>query len=491
MMGNSMELRQEIKLLCLIFALSLIPFLLVWASGRGVGVQGDGVGYYAYLRSMFFDHDLNFENEYVYYAQRGQKVASIMLAYPMTDTGLVGNHWAVGTPLLWTPFFLLGHVVASVLNALGQPVSIDGYSTPYIALISLGTAFYAFIGLLLSYIICRKLFGRQESFLALIMTWFATALTAYMYFHTTLSHPASFFLVALFLYLWFNSREERRLGTWIIMGFVGGIMLTGRWQNLLFFIPLLLDSALKLLRLIKLKTQIGRFIGHHIVFSISVLVGFLPQMLAWKVIYGNFLSDPFAGNPNRWHWATPQIFNVMFSSKHGLLSWTPVVAFALIGLFFLLRKDKLLGGSFLAVFLAQLYLVASWHSWYAGSSFSNRYFIECTPIFVIGLATFISRLKAVVPFKLIIAFGFAFILWNLAFIIQFGLGLIPREDYFPWSLMLYNQFYVVPKIVFEKAGQVLGRNMAFTTLLAILVIASIGSLPFLWKKIMAVKGRGE
>ena len=44
------------KLLFLLFLLTL-PLLNPW-------VRGDGVGYYAYLRSTLIDHDLNFENDY-------------------------------------------------------------------------------------------------------------------------------------------------------------------------------------------------------------------------------------------------------------------------------------------------------------------------------------------------------------------------------------------------------------------------------------------
>ena len=45
------------KLLFFLFLLTL-PFANPW-------VRGDGVGYYAYLRSALIDHDLRFENDYL------------------------------------------------------------------------------------------------------------------------------------------------------------------------------------------------------------------------------------------------------------------------------------------------------------------------------------------------------------------------------------------------------------------------------------------
>ena len=44
------------KVLFLFFLLTL-PLVNPW-------VRGDGVGYYAYLRSALIDHDLDFENDY-------------------------------------------------------------------------------------------------------------------------------------------------------------------------------------------------------------------------------------------------------------------------------------------------------------------------------------------------------------------------------------------------------------------------------------------
>src|ERR1035438_4651825 len=45
------------KLLFFLFLLTL-PLVNPW-------VRGDGVGYYAYLRSALIDHDLRFENDYL------------------------------------------------------------------------------------------------------------------------------------------------------------------------------------------------------------------------------------------------------------------------------------------------------------------------------------------------------------------------------------------------------------------------------------------
>nr|NIP99605.1 hypothetical protein [Nitrospinaceae bacterium]NIR53747.1 hypothetical protein [Nitrospinaceae bacterium]NIS84156.1 hypothetical protein [Nitrospinaceae bacterium]NIT80959.1 hypothetical protein [Nitrospinaceae bacterium]NIU43255.1 hypothetical protein [Nitrospinaceae bacterium] len=81
---------------------------------------GDDTGYTAYLRSLFFDGDLDFVNERNY-----------AHAEKFTPTGYVFNNWQMGQAVFFFPFFLAGHGLAQALAGLGVPVSVDGYSAPY------------------------------------------------------------------------------------------------------------------------------------------------------------------------------------------------------------------------------------------------------------------------------------------------------------------------------------------------------------------------
>src|SRR6266851_653547 len=56
-LSTSVASSWHVKLLFLIFLLTL-PLVNPW-------VRGDGVGYYAYVRSALIDHDLRFENDYL------------------------------------------------------------------------------------------------------------------------------------------------------------------------------------------------------------------------------------------------------------------------------------------------------------------------------------------------------------------------------------------------------------------------------------------
>ena len=55
--------------------------------------SGDDAGYYAYLRSIFFDGDIDFFNELTY-----------THADKIMPTGYVFNNWQIGQSILFFPF---------------------------------------------------------------------------------------------------------------------------------------------------------------------------------------------------------------------------------------------------------------------------------------------------------------------------------------------------------------------------------------------------
>jgi len=69
-----------------------------------------------------------------------------------------------------------------------------------------------------------------------------------------------------------------------------------------------------------------------------------------------------------------------------MLSWTPILIPAMLGLIVLYRRDRLFGGGLLLALLAYYYFIASYPDWDGISSFGNRFFVSLTPVFVIGLA---------------------------------------------------------------------------------------------------------
>lgn len=145
----------------------------------------------------------------------------------------------------------------------------------------------------------------------------------------------------------------------------------------------------------------------------------------------------------------PALLHVLLSSDHGLLTWTPILIPAILGLFLLRRYDKEVSRSLLISSLV-LYGAVSFHTnWDGLSSFGNRFFISLTPFFILGLAVSFQRLAELLKNQqraLVIASSVTglFILWNLAFIFQWGTHMVPARGAISWNQMAHNQFVEVP-----------------------------------------------
>src|SRR2546425_9754170 len=315
-------------------------------------IQSDGVGYYAYLRSAFFDHDLDFRNEYTHYRDVSSAIQFVD-EQRLTPTGKVANVWAVGPAVLWSPFFLLGHLTARVLVACGTRTGLDGYSAPYVVAISFASCLYAWAGLL-AYRICREYMDRGTSCLALLVVWFGTSLPAYMYFYPSMGHATSFFSVSLFLFAWHATRGQKTSIRWMLLGVLAGLMTMVRWQNCLFGIVAAFDLVPGPAGRIHKKNwkEAWMAVANGAGFLACAALAFSPQMLAWKSLYGQLLTFPFdpGGTSTHFHWME-HVSDVLFSSKHGLLTWTPAVSIALAGLPLFAREDEMFALSLTCAFL--------------------------------------------------------------------------------------------------------------------------------------------
>jgi hypothetical protein len=160
-------------------------------------------------------------------------------------------------------------------------------------------------------------------------------------------------------------------------------------------------------------------------------LGALPQLLAWKAIFGEYLlADPPHGR-DFLRLAHPYLLETFFSSRHGLLYWTPALWGGYLGYAWLLRREARTALTLLVPILAMSYVNACSGDWWAGGSFSNRRFDSLLPLLGIGLALSLDALRRAAvrrPHALLVAGGGALVLWNLLFMEQYRRNLIPRDD---------------------------------------------------------------
>ncbi len=431
------------KLLAFIFLLTL-PLSNPW-------VRGDGVGYYAFARSILIEHRLDFTKDWQsantsFRMGRTDAQGNIATA-EYTSTGELNNHFSVGPAILWSPFLVVAHVGVLVCDRLGARIPADGYSKPYMVAMAVGTALYGFLALLMSFVLARRYVAERWAFLATIGIWFASSLPVYMYFNPSWSHAHSAFTVALFLWYWIRTRGERTLLQWAILGAISGLMMDVYYvSGVLLLIPLL-ESLRKYWGAQRGAGMpaIARLFSGNVVFAVALVAAFLPTLVTKRIIYGSYAKS---GYENLWVWTSPWVLKVCFSADHGLFSWTPILLATVAGLFLLRRYDRELAFYLILVFAAVLYTIGCYEAWDGLSSFGNRYFIALTPLFVLGLAAFFEWLELAWKERraMIVSTGatVVLILWNLGLIFQWGTHLIPARGPISWREAAYNQFAVVP-----------------------------------------------
>lgn len=448
-----MQLRYKLnryeQVLIILFIVSL-PLVNPW-------VRGDGVGYYAYARALVIDHNLRFEQDWQHAnpSFRDSRVDAQGRIRPeqYTSTGYLDNHFAIGPAMLWMPFLEATHLAVLFARHFGATVPANGYSWPYLNTMALVTALAGFAGLFISFRLARKYVPERWAFVGTVAIWLASSLPVYMYFNPSWSHAQSAFVVALFFWYWDHTYGTRSLRQWFLLGLIAGLMMDMYYPNAIFLLALVIDvgawvvswSGTKSPRTITNRASVT---VSYLLFACALIMAFSPALLTRRIIYGHILATGYEG-ASVWHFGHPFFGHVLFSSDHGLFSWTPVLLLACVGLVFFARENRRMGAAALVSFAAFYYLIASYVDWDGISSYGNRFFVSLTPLFVLGLAALLAefekvfhrRKMAVASASLAMAF---LALWNFGLIFQWGMHLIPERGPVSWSDLASNQFRVVP-----------------------------------------------
>lgn len=433
-------------------------------------VHGDGVGYYAYARAPLIQHNLRFEEDWrhanLYFSQSRTLSNGQLRPDEYTETGYVSNLFSIGPALLWAPFLLSAHILVLLADALGAHIPADGFSSPYLLAMALGTAVYGFLGLLLSYSLAKKYVAERWAFLATLGIWGASSLPVYMYFNPAWSHAHSAFAVALFIWYWERTRGSRTLFQWILLGVIAGLMVDVYFLNGVFLLLPLVESLLAYWNFLTAKDYLapGPLLARNICFLLAVVFAFLPTLITRYIIFGGFFRfGSYTALP--WDWTAPNWRSVLFSSEHGLFSWTPILALAIAGLFLAPRAARSIGLFLALTAMGFYYVISSYPFWHGMASFGNRFFISLTPVFIFGLALLLQRFAEFFrseshAFAASSALLLLFILWNLGFIFQWGAHLISPRGPVSFSRVAYNQFFVVPRQISEDLQRYLFKRRA-------------------------------
>lgn len=388
----------------------------------------DEVEYFAFLRSLAFDRDLSFENEYQYFADAGAGGAGFsetFLGERYSRAGRRLNFGTIGPALLWAPFYLAGHLAARIT---GAPQ--DGYSQPYITAVALGSAVYGWLAILLAASIAERWFGRGPG--AALAVLAGSPLLFYMYVAPPYSHACATFAVTACIWTWLRVRDMWSWDGVVCLGLTVGLMATMRDQAGLFAIGPALDFG----RWAFTRRDWRRTPGLIVAGTAATILAYSPQLFASRAINGYFGPDESVAN--KMSWSSPHALSVLVDLEHGWLWWTPLALLALVGLVAVAAghirpkpgdgpaDGRWVAVCMVAIVVLQIYINGAVESWTVAGSFGQRRFVELTPILILGLAA-LTALRSVRARVLVWALAAVCVWWNLGLLLQFGTHRMDRQ----------------------------------------------------------------
>jgi hypothetical protein len=424
--------RWPIAILGLLFVACVLLFLLTIPLPRvdNLLIGSDGILYYHYVHSLVIDGDLDFTNEYLYFDGPD--------AVPgPTPAGLPPNRMSIGVGIVWLPFFLLAHASAWLF---GLPA--DGYSYLYQAAVCLGSMVYGFIGLLMIYRLCRQYAGPITSVISVTLVWFGSNVIYYMVAEPSMSHMASLGAVSSFLAWWRLDKGRNSALYWVVLGTLGGLATLIRSQNLLFLALPVFQWLIEGVRLWQghRREDLVAHAGRGALMALAALLVFSIQLWAWWTVYGSVFESGYSyGDQQNFYWLDPKVLQVLFSLHHGFFTWHPVFLIGAVGLWWVAREDRAYALLLVTAFALQLYVVAAWRVWWQADAFGGRMLISTAPIFALGLAQVVKRLRRV-HWLWVVVPGMVVLLWNLAFFIQYRFGFIPMGEAITFRQLVWDKF---------------------------------------------------
>jgi hypothetical protein len=363
---------------------ALAAFLLPTYVDHSRDLESDGIHYYAYLRSLLFDHDLDLRNDY------------LLLGYDRPEHL---NVLPVGAPLLWAAVVVPVHLAreAGRLGGLGAP---SGVEPIYQAAACLATLGYGAAALFLLMRTLRRWTLPSAAFWATVICWIGSPLRFYLSVLPGLAHGAEFFAAVLVLraYLALRERPDARRAAWA--GAACGLLFLTRSQDgLLLALP-----AGELLLRLRPAGERRAASGALLAFAGAFVLGALPQLAVWQAMFGVPVLIPHKRlhGAEFMHLDQPQLAGTLFSERGGLFSTHPAMLLAVIGLVPLARRDRRYVLLVLPPLLVGWYVNATVFDWY-----HVRRFTGAVPFLAPGLAVALAPVARLgVGAMALIAFAF-------------------------------------------------------------------------------------
>lgn len=348
----------------------------LWKREHGVVIH-DVISYYSYLPAAFIHHDLSFnfiDEDPAFFAGK--------MFNSKTPDGGHFQKMTMGLAMLYLPFFLMGHFYAWISGA-----PMHGFSQPYMFFLLFGALFYVTLAAFTLRKILLRLVSEKLTSWVLFTILFASNLFFYTTLEAAMSHAYSFSLIVFFVALTIDWYKKPGIKNTLFLGLVYGLISLIRPTNALIILFFLLYD------INSFKDRILFFLNSWKLILLMILAAFLvvlPQLLFWKFNTGSWIY--YSYGREGFFFDNPQIWRGFFSYRKGWLVYTPVMLFALAGLFFLRKQFKAFSLAIWIFVPINFWIIFSWWDWTYGGSFGARPLIDTYSLMAIGLAAWLSFL---------------------------------------------------------------------------------------------------
>jgi len=413
--------------------------MVLMAKPDGRVVFGDATHHFVQLRSLVYDRDLHFGNEYRRIYQIEEVVPGTEWVFTeLTSTGHVRNYMPVGPALLWAPLYLLVSALQLVASWAGLVRPPDGFDrllqmVPGVTGIAAATT-----AALVTWRSVRAEVSDSAATVAVFATWLGSHAIYYSLVSPSYSHAASMLTAAWFFASWLGTRHDMSVRRSAMWGALAGLCALMRWQDAIFLL-------VPFIEILRWREPPAWRIAALIAAGAGFAVAFSPQMAVWAVLYGQPLAIP--QGPSFMQWTNPQLLPVLFSDNHGLLSWAPMLVLALGGLIVACVRTPAWRLPVASVLLVSWYVNAAVADWWAGEAFGARRFLSLFPLFTLGLAVWLDRPSRLSVWYARIAALAIFTALNGLLLLQYQIymkGLSALAAYPQGWFNLYVERFIVP-----------------------------------------------
>ncbi len=340
-------------------------------------IANDSIIYYEYLPAAFIFNDMSFS----FLQDPPADFKGDVWVRHNEKTGRKAIKFTMGMSIMYLPFFAVGHIGAKLFDYTSY-----GYSYPYMVMFCFCGWFYAFIGLYYLRKILLLYFNDVVTSFTLISIGLGTNLFYYITIDPTMTHPASFCLIAMFIWFTIKWYNQKNLKMAFLLGALIGVIALIRPTNALIALVFIF---FKITTIQQVKERFILFWKHKaqiLMIVFLAILTWLPQFIFWKYSTGDWLY--FSYEDEGFFFANPQIFNGLFSYRKGWFVYTPIMVFSIIGLFFTYRNNKKWFASLCVFIPLNIFIVYSWWCWWYGGSFGSRPMIDSYALMAISLASF-------------------------------------------------------------------------------------------------------